>query len=104
MAGSQTDIAQNQIEKLEDRPQEASLRDVSQNPEEYEGDQVIVTGQAAFDGSSIQDGGYKVSLRCEGYSYEWGTFEETKIYGTVEYIPGEIDLRIRCYKAPQRIE
>lgn len=100
---SQTDIVQNQVEKIQDGPADPSIRELETNPGKYENKTVKISGQAGFTGESIQSEGYDVGLDCQKYEYDWGSWENTEITGNVT-IDSEGYPTVHCIEPPRRVE
>jgi len=81
---------------------EPTIRNIKQNPEQFEGKTVTLTGKSNSFSDFIANGGYKIDMDCSQYpDFEYSSKFQSDF--VVEYIPGELGPRVRCVSAPKKI-
>ena len=81
---------------------DATIRNIKQNPKEFEGKTVTLTGKSNSLKDFIANGGYQLDMDCSKYpDFEYSS--KFKADFVVEYIPGELGPKVRCVSAPKKI-
>jgi len=81
---------------------EPTIRNIKQNPEQFEGKTVRLTGRSNSLSDFIANGGYKIDMDCSQYpDFEYSTKFQADF--VVEYIPGELGPKARCVSAAKKI-
>lgn len=81
---------------------ETTIRNIKQNPKQFEGKTVTLTGRSNSLEDFIASGGYQIEMDCSDYP-EFEYSSKFKADFVVEYIPGELGPGVRCVSAPKKI-
>jgi len=100
--GNKSNSIEDTVDSLNDG-RRVSLRDIKNNPVEYEGEIGTVQGGSNSFADFIKSDGYTLPLDCSKFSdYNYASQFKVEVIVELEN-PGEGDPKLRCLEAPQAV-